>query len=59
MAAIGFRAKARAAEGGGIALAEYDDEGKLIDMRASMVGQNGVKPGVWYRLDGGEFVEAE
>jgi hypothetical protein len=56
-AAIGRNSKARAGETGGIALAEYDADGKLVSMFASLVGQNGIKPNVWYELKGGKPVE--
>ena len=57
VAAIGYRSEARAAETGGIALAEYDDRGNLVAMFASLVGQNGIKPDIWYRLENGNPVE--
>lgn len=58
-AAFGIEGKARASEGGAIVLCFRDDEGELIHIRASKVGENGVKADVWYQLDeDGEFVEA-
>ena len=34
-------------------------DGRLIHIRASKVGENGIKPDVWYTLDAqGEFVES-
>jgi hypothetical protein len=55
--AIGRSSKARAGETGGIALAEYDTDGNLVSMFASLVGQNGIKPNVWYELKDGKPVE--
>ena len=58
-AAFGIEGKARASEGGAIVLCFRDDEGELIHIRASKVGDNGVQADVWYQLDeNGEFVEA-
>jgi len=35
-----------------------DVDGTIIHIRASKVGENGVKPDVWYSLDeNGEFME--
>ncbi|WP_421536145.1 DUF7666 domain-containing protein [Lelliottia amnigena] len=58
-AAFGIESKARAGESGAIVLCFRDDEGELIHIRASKVGDNGVKANTWYQLDeNGEFVEA-
>ncbi|MBA8034201.1 hypothetical protein HV096_19345 [Citrobacter freundii] len=58
-AALGIEGKARASEGGAIILCFRSDEGELIHIRASKVGDNGVMPNTWYQLDeNGEFVEA-
>jgi hypothetical protein len=55
----GTRAKARAGVGGAIVLAHRDEAGHLLGIRAAMVGQQGIKPDVWYELDDkGEFVKA-
>ena len=59
VAAIGRGATARAGESGGIALAEYDGDGNLIAMFASLVGQNGIKPDTWYRLKNGKPEEVK
>jgi len=57
-AAFGIESKARAGESGAIVLCFRDDEGELIHIRASKVGDNGVKANTWYQLDeSGEFVE--
>jgi hypothetical protein len=55
----GAHGKARASEGGAIVLCEHDDQGSLLHIRASKVGENGIKPDVFYTLKGGEFVEAK
>jgi len=52
-AAIGYGAKARAGKTGGVALAEYDNKGNLVAMFASLVGENGIEPDTWYRLENG------
>ena len=57
--AAGWNGRASAAAGSGIALCEYDDDGNLVAMRAAMVGTEGIEPGVFYTLKGGQFVEAD
>ncbi|MGQ6084227.1 DUF7666 domain-containing protein [Serratia sp. IR-2025] len=57
-AAYGIEGKARAAENSALVLCYRNDEGELIHIRASKVGENGIKPDVWYQLDeDGEFTE--
>lgn len=57
-AAFGIEGKARASEGGAIVLCYRDEDGELIHIRASKVGENGIKADVWYQLnEDGEFVE--
>jgi len=60
-ASLGIQGRARAAAGGAIVLCYRDEnDGRLIHIRASKAGENGVKPDVWYSLNSsGEFVEAE
>ena len=59
-AALGIEAKAKASEGGAIVLVHRNDGGELLQIRASKVGENGIKPDVWYSLDAsGVFVEVE
>ncbi|EAP9888187.1 hypothetical protein H3Z08_003785 [Salmonella enterica] len=59
-ASLGIEGKARASEGGSIVLCYRDEDGELIHIRASKVGENGVMPDTWYQLDeDGEFVECE
>lgn len=56
-AAFGIEGKARASEGGAIVLCYRDEDGELIHIRASKVGENGIEPDTWYQLDeDGEFV---
>ncbi|QLZ60964.1 hypothetical protein HV079_18225 [Citrobacter freundii] len=58
-AAFGIEGKARASECGAIVLCYRDEDGELIHIRASKVGDNGIKAGVWYQInEDGEFVEA-
>ncbi|HCE6992256.1 TPA: hypothetical protein NHP85_006552 [Pseudomonas aeruginosa] len=57
-ASLGIEGRARASAGSAIVLCHRDDEGRLIHIRASKVGENGVEPDTWYQLnDEGEFVE--
>ncbi|EGG9487705.1 hypothetical protein IDZ68_004353 [Salmonella enterica] len=59
-ASLGIEGKARASEGGAIVLCYRDEDGELIHIRASKVGENGIMPDIWYQLDeDGEFVECE
>jgi hypothetical protein len=59
-AALGYSSKAMAGEQGAIVLAHFNDDDELLHIRASKVGENGIKPGVWYSLnDQGEFYEVE
>ena len=58
--ATGYEGKARAGETGAICLVCRDDKGNIFAIRASKVGENGVKPNVFYRLNAaGKFIEAE
>jgi hypothetical protein len=55
----GSESKAKACAGSAIVLVNRDDEGNIRHIRASMAGENGIKPDVYYTLnDNGEFVEA-
>ncbi|MBN0561535.1 hypothetical protein JTM29_07680 [Pseudomonas aeruginosa] len=57
-ASLGIEGRARASAGSAIVLCHRDDEGHLIHIRASKVGENGVEPDTWYQLNAeGEFVE--
>ncbi|EMV0864016.1 hypothetical protein AABH17_001392 [Salmonella enterica] len=59
-AALGIEGKARASEGGAIVLCYRDEDGELIHIRASKVGENGIMPNTWYQLnEDGEFVACE
>ena len=56
---MGYKNKARAPEGSAIVLAYRSKDGEIIHIRASKVGENGVKANTWYQLsEDGEFVEA-
>ncbi|WP_426110990.1 DUF7666 domain-containing protein [Massilia sp. PWRC2] len=58
--ACGYEGRAMAGETGAIVLCYRDDDYNLIHIRASKVGDNGIKAGVWYVLDkAGEFAEYE
>ncbi|HCL7017167.1 TPA: hypothetical protein N2W72_001651, partial [Salmonella enterica] len=43
-ASLGIEGKARASEGGAIVLCYRDEDGELIHIRASKVGENGIMP---------------
>ena len=60
-ASFGIQGRARAATGGALVLCYRDEnDGRLIHIRASKVGENGIKPDAWYSLNAsGEFVEVE
>ena len=50
----------KACAGGAIVLCYRNDEGELLHIRASKVGENGIEPDAWYSLSaGGEFVKIE
>ena len=56
---IGLRGRAKAAQGGAIVLVNHDEHNNIRYIRASKVGENGIKPDVFYLLnDAGEFEEA-
>ncbi|HHH0262431.1 TPA: hypothetical protein ACPZJP_002752 [Yersinia enterocolitica] len=58
-ASFGESGKAKASESGAIVLCYRNDDGEIIHIRASKVGENGIKPDVWYSLnEDGEFEEA-
>ncbi|MDA5494750.1 hypothetical protein PGS50_16000 [Yersinia intermedia] len=58
-ASFGKGGKAKASKSGAIVLCYRNYDGKLIHIRASRVGENGIKPDVWYSLnENGEFEEA-
>lgn len=56
--AAGFGGYAKAAASGAIFLVERDAGYNIVAVFASKVGQNGIKPDTYYRLDGGKPVEA-
>ena len=60
-ASLGIQGRARAAAGNAVVLCYRDEnDGRLVHIRASKVGDNGIKPDTWYALDAtGEFVEVE
>jgi len=59
-AALGIEGKAKAGIGGAIVLCYRKDDGELIHVRSSKVGENGVQPDVWYALsESGNFMEVE
>ena len=58
-AAFGIESKAKALHGA-IVCVHRSSRGDLIAIRASKVGENGIKPDTWYSLSAeGEFVEVD
>lgn len=56
--AFGSGAKSKAVDGSAIVCCYFDNSGELIHIRASKVGENGIKPDIWYTLnEDGEFIE--
>ena len=56
----GYQSKAMAGETSAICLVHRNDDGEIVAIRASKVGENGVKPLAWYSLSAdGEFVEID
>ncbi len=54
----GHEGRAMASETGAIVLVHRNEDDEITHIRASKVGENGIKAGVWYQLDAnGEFVE--
>lgn len=58
VAAIGINSKIKAKKGSWITLAEYDDNRKPICVKSVQIDGKNLKEDVFYRLKGGEFVEA-
>jgi len=60
VAVSAYNGRAMAGETGAIVLVRRNYDGEIVHIRASKVGENGIKAGVWYSLnEDGEFVEAE
>ena len=58
--AIGRNSKSKADNGGAIVCVYRDCNGNLMHIKASKVGENGIKANTWYTLDAnGGFVEVE
>ena len=58
--ALGCQSKAKASIDGAIVCAYRNDDGELIHIKASKVGENNIKADTWYTLDKfGEFVEVK
>lgn len=58
--ACGYDGQAMAGETGAIVLAYRNDAGDLVHIRASKVGENGIKADTWYQLNAdSQFVEVE
>ena len=58
--ALGWKSKAKASIDGAIVCVYRNNDGELIHIRASKVGENGIKPDVFYTLnENGEFFEVK
>ena len=58
--ALGWQSKAKASINGAIVCVYRNDDGELIHIKASKVGENNIKADTWYTLDDiGEFVEVK
>ena len=49
--AIGISARAKASAGNWIVLARYTRDGELVEVKTAKIGEGGLKPDTWYRLD--------
>ena len=58
-AALGREGWAKAAKGSWIVLAEYDDNNKILSVKTAKVDGENIKENIFYKLENGEFVEAE
>ncbi len=57
---LGYESRALASKTGAIVLVHRNDKDEIVHIRASKVGENGIKPDTWYTLDkDGQFVECE
>lgn len=54
----GRDSKVRGARGCGIVATERNDDGDIIAIKAALVDGEKIKADTWYKLVGGEFVEA-
>ena len=55
---VGLKGKAMASETGAIVLVYRNMDDEIIHIRASKVGENGIKPDTWYTLNSdGDFIE--
>ena len=53
-----LKGKAMASETGAIVLVYRNMDDEIIHIRASKVGENGIKPDTWYTLNSdGDFIE--
>ena len=57
--ACGRNVMAKSSKGGGIALSEYDDKGKLIAVAAAIIDGKKLLDDEWYKLEGGKFVHVD
>jgi hypothetical protein len=56
---IGKWSKVKSGKDGAICIVTNNDDGSIRHIKSSKVGENGIKPDVWYSLnDDGDFIEA-
>ena len=55
--ACGKCGKVKASKGSAMFLCERDDEWNIINVWSGIAGQDGIKPGTWYRLENGNPVD--
>ena len=58
-AALGRDGGAKAAKGSWIVLAEYNNTGNILCVKAAQIDGETLKPNTFYKLKNGEFVEAD
>ena len=57
---LGYKSKARGAPTCALVLVNRNDDGEIVHVFASKVGENGIEPDVWYALDdSGNPIKAE
>ena len=57
IASSSILAKAKGGNGTWISLAEYDSSNKCVGFATGCIGQDGLKPDVWYQAKGGKLIE--
>ncbi len=58
IASAGQHTTAKGAEDTWISLAEFGDDGNCVGFATGQIGKRGLRPGTWYRAEGGKLVAA-